>query len=104
MLIKKFVLSVMGIFVFVGTQNAFAVARTTTQSAIQQGTTVRTKIEAVGLYDQACYDAYFGCMDQFCIIDNANGGACGCSDDSIEYEQEFAANQEILDEATRFRT
>ena len=104
MLIKKFVLSVMGIFVFVGTQNAFAVARTTTQSAIQQGTTVRTKIEAVGLYDQACYDAYFGCMDQFCIIDNANGGACGCSDDSIEYEQEFAAIQEILDEATRLRT
>ena len=104
MLIKKFVLSVMGIFAFVGTQNAFAVARTTTQSAIQQGTTVRTKIEAVGLYDQACYDAYFGCMDQFCIIDNANGGACGCSDDSIEYEQEFAAIQEILDEATRLRT
>ena len=79
-------------------------SRTSRQSAIQQGTTVRTKVEAVGLYDQACYDAYFGCMDQFCITDNASGGACTCSDDITEYDQELTAIKEILDETNRLRT
>lgn len=74
------------------------------QSAIQQGTTVRTKVEATGLYDQACYDAYFGCMDQFCITDNASGGACNCSDNIAEYDKELAAIQDILSEANRLRT
>ena len=83
---------------------ALAVARSGTQSAIQQGTTVRTKIEATGLYDQACYDAYFGCMDQFCITDNASGGACNCSDDIVGYNDELAAIQDILDEANRLNT
>ena len=79
-------------------------SRTSRQSAIQQGTTVRTKVEATGLYDQACYDAYFGCMDQFCITDNASGGACTCSDDITEYDNELAEIQDILDEANRLRT
>ena len=83
---------------------ALAVARSGTQSAIQQGTTVRTKIEATGLYDQACYGAYFGCMDQFCITDNASGGACNCSDDIVGYNDELAAIQDILDEANRLNT
>ena len=79
-------------------------SKTSRQSAIQQGTTVRTKVEATGLYDQACYDAYFGCMDQFCITDNSNGGACNCSDNIIEYNKELSSIQEILDEANRLRT
>ena len=83
---------------------AFALTRSGTQSAIQMGTTVRTKIEATGLYDQACYDAYFGCMDQFCITDNASGGACNCSDDITGYNEELMAIQDILDEANRIRT
>ena len=78
--------------------------RTARQSAIQQGTTVRTKVEAKGLYDQACYDAYFGCMDQFCVTDNASGGACNCSDNIIEYNEELASIESILDEAERLNT
>lgn len=74
------------------------------QSAIKQGTTVRTKVEATGLYDQACYDAYFGCMDQFCITDNASGGACNCSDTVLEYNNQLTEIQGILDEANRLRT
>ena len=78
--------------------------RTARQSAIQQETTVRTKVEATGLYDQACYDAYFGCMDQFCVTDNASGGACNCSDNIIEYNEELASIESILDEANRLST
>ncbi|MBR5566995.1 MAG: hypothetical protein IKW09_02720 [Alphaproteobacteria bacterium] len=74
------------------------------QSAIQKGTTVRTKTAATGLYDQACYDAYYGCMDQFCISENESGGSCACSDSSIEYEKQFAEIQEILVEAERIST
>ena len=83
-----------------------AVKKTTTakQAAIQKGTSVRTRVEASGLYDQACYDAYYGCMDQFCIPDNANGGSCTCSDDSAAYEKEFAEIQKILEEAARIST
>ena len=86
--------------------NSYGVATSSgqRQSAIRQGTTVRTKIEATGLYDQACYDAYFGCMDQFCITDNASGGACNCSDSVFEYDSELAEIQEILNEANRLRT
>ena len=83
-----------------------AVKKTTTakQAAIQKGTSVRTRVDASGLYDQACYDAYYGCMDQFCIPDNANGGSCTCSDDSAAYEKEFAEIQKILEEAARIST
>ena len=78
--------------------------KTTKQSAIQKGTTVRTKTDASGLYDQACYDAYYGCMDQFCISDNESGGSCACSDLSVKYDKDFAEIQEILAEAERIAT
>ena len=83
--------------------DAYGVARSG-QSAIQKGTNVRAKVAATGLYDQACYDAYYGCMDQFCIPDNANGGSCACSDDSIALEKQFAEIQATLAEAERIRT
>ncbi|MBQ8367830.1 MAG: hypothetical protein IJX43_02115 [Alphaproteobacteria bacterium] len=81
-----------------------ATKKVSKQSAIQKGTTVRTKTAATGLYDQACYDAYYGCMDQFCISENESGGSCACSDSSIEYEKQFAEIQEILVEAERIST
>lgn len=74
------------------------------QSAIQRGTSVRTKTTVSGLYDQACYDAYYGCMDQFCISDNESGGSCACSNLSLEYEKQLKDIQKTLDEATRVST
>lgn len=81
-----------------------AVSKNSKQAAIQKGTTVRTRVEAKGIYNQECYDAYYGCMDQFCIPDNANGGSCTCSNDSIAYEKEFAEIQKIIEEANRIST
>lgn len=81
-----------------------ATKKVSKQSAIQKGTSVRTKTDASGLYDQACYDAYYGCMDQFCISDNESGGSCACSDLSVKYDKEFAEIQEILTEAERIAT
>ncbi len=87
-----------------GDVSAATAKKTTKQSAIQKGTTVRTKVAATGLYDQECYDAFYGCMDQFCITDNTNGGSCACSDKSLEYEKQFAKIQEKMAEAERVAT
>ena len=81
-----------------------ATKKASKQSAIQKGTSVRAKTEASGLYDQACYDAYYGCMDQFCISENESGGSCACSDLSVKYDKEFSEIQEILAEAERIAT
>ena len=74
------------------------------QSAIQNGTTIRARVEAKGVYNQECYDAYYGCMDQFCIAENENGGSCSCSDKNAEYENQLADIQKILTEANRIST
>ncbi len=90
--------------VFAG-QSAMAVTKKASkQSAIQSGTSVRTKLDALGLYDQACYDAYYGCMDQFCISENESGGSCACSDLSLKYDEQYAKIQETLAEAERIAT
>ena len=74
------------------------------QSAIQNGTTVRAKVNAKGLYSQECYDEYYGCMDQFCISDNVNGGSCMCSNDNEKYEKELSEIVNMLAEAERIST
>ena len=82
-----------------------APAKTTKkQAAIQSGTKVRAKVEVSGLYDQECYDAFYGCMDQFCISDNENGGSCTCSDLNAGYEKELLEIKDILDKAEHIRT
>ena len=101
-MISKSVFALLGVFVVVSSADAAVVARK--QSAIQNGTTVRARVNATGVYDQDCYDAYYGCMDQFCIMDNTNGGSCACSDSNEELEKQFAAIQDTLSEAEHIRT
>ena len=74
------------------------------QSAIQQGTKVRAKTDASGVYNQECYDAYYGCMDQFCILDNEDGGSCACSDKNAEFEARLEKITDTLTEAERLKT
>jgi len=81
-----------------------ATKSTDKQSAIQQGTKVRAKTNASGLYTQECYDAYYGCMDQFCILDNDDGGSCACSDKNEEYAKRLEKVKDTLMEANRLKT
>lgn len=74
------------------------------QSAIQQGTKVRAKTAAAGVYSDECYDAYYGCMDQFCILDNEDGGSCACSDKNAGYEARLEKIKDTLAEADRLQT
>lgn len=81
-----------------------AATKTKKQSALQAGTKVRTKVESKDIYDQECYEQYFGCMDQFCIADNENGGSCMCSDDAAKYDEQLEAIKKTLVEAERIST
>ncbi len=57
-----------------------AVARAgTTQKVINLGTKVQSATENT-VVSQECQDAYYGCMDAFCMLDNTSGGRCQCSD------------------------
>ena len=58
-------------------------ARAATKKALSMGTKVA---EAKGniAVDPDCQDAYYGCMDAFCMLDNAAGGRCQCSDKVTE--------------------
>ncbi len=83
---------------------AYSASSSKKQSAIQMGTNVRAKTAASGLYNQECYDAYYGCMDQFCIVDNESGGSCACSDKNAEYEKRLNKIKDTLSEADRIKT
>ena len=86
------------------------------QSVVQSGsTTVRNRVAATGLYDQACYDAYYGCMDQFCVDDSAvlnfagdsvvlDGGTCACSDDNQGFKDKITKLNERLAQANKLNT
>lgn len=99
---------VFGLFAaFVGATDSFAATKKSSskkQSAIQVGTKVRAKVEATGIYDEECYNKYFGCMDQFCIADNENGGTCMCSDDAAKYDEQLESIKKTLAEAERIGT
>ncbi len=100
---EKLIFSLMILTVFTASMsNAFAATtRDKGQSVIQSGTNVRERVTAQGLYDQTCYDAYYGCMDQFCILDNTNGGTCACSDQNADLEREYNLIKNTLNEADR---
>jgi len=74
------------------------------QAAIQFGTKVRGKTEAKGLYNQECYDKYYGCMDQFCIVDNEFGGSCNCSNDITKFQEALDDIKKMLADAERINT
>ena len=98
---KKLFISICCILMSIGGIYAATPKKT---SAINNGTTVRAKVTATGLYSQECYDAYYGCMDEFCVSDNANGGSCLCSDDNEKYEKELKEIDDILVKAEKLKT
>ena len=63
------------------------------QKVINMGTKVAVAT-ANTVVSQECQDAYFGCMDSFCMLENATGGRCKCSDKNAEYDKTLAAIME----------
>ena len=98
---KVFGLFIALLAVFIAVDDVVAAKR---QAAINLGTKVRGRTEATGVYNQECYDAYYGCMDQFCIVDNEMGGSCNCNDDIKKYESALNDIKNMLAEAERIST
>ncbi len=66
--------------------NVVAARAGTMQKAINTGTKVATATENTAV-PQECQDNFYGCMDAFCMLDNASGGRCQCSDKIAEYDK-----------------
>jgi len=67
--------------------------RAATQKALNMGTKVSTATANTVVSD-TCQNAFYGCMDTFCMLDNAAGGRCQCSDRVVELNA-------VLDEIIR---
>ena len=65
---------------------AFAATR---QSSVSAGTKIASATENT-VVPTECQDAFYGCMDAFCMLDNAAGGRCQCSDRITELDQALA--------------
>ena len=61
-------------------------AATKQQKALNPGTKVASATENTAIPSE-CQDAFYGCMDAFCMLDNASGGRCQCSDRITELDQ-----------------
>jgi len=58
----------------------------TKQKSVSAGTKVAAATENTAV-PKECQDAFYGCMDAFCMLDNAAGGRCQCSDRITELDQ-----------------
>ena len=65
-----------------------------TQSVVNSGTKVVSAAQNT-LVDEECQNKFNGCMDSFCMIDNANGGRCMCSDRNSELDSILAEIQKL---------
>ena len=70
------------------------------QKAVNMGTTVKSATENTNI-PQECQDAFYGCMDSFCMMDNTSGGRCRCDDRAEELD---AALDKLMEVDTLSKT
>ncbi len=74
-----------------------------TQKAIKVGTKVAVATENTAISTE-CQNAYYGCMDAFCMMDNASGGRCQCNDRITELDTVLAEIMKLEDEILRIES
>ncbi len=75
----------------------------TTQKVVGTGTTV-TGAAKNSVVDDACQQKYEGCMDAFCVMENANGGRCICSNQVKKYDTLLAEISELDQQSYKLAT
>ena len=60
-------------------------ARAAKQNVVNTGTKVAAAAQNT-VVDEECWNKFSGCMDSFCMMDNANGGRCLCSNKNSELD------------------
>ena len=68
------------------TSNPVAARAGATQKVVNMGTKVDSATENTTI-PKECQDAFFGCMDAFCMLDNVSGGRCQCNDRIVQLNQ-----------------
>lgn len=71
----------------------------TKQNVVQTGVGVSAATTNTTVNDE-CKTKYYGCMDSFCMLENDNGGRCGCSDKKADLDN-VLVEIEKLDAQTR---
>ncbi len=79
------------------------VSRAAKQSVISTGTKVTAAAQNT-VVDEKCWNGFMGCMDSFCMLDNANGGRCICSDKNAEYDAILAEIQSLDEQSYQMAT
>ena len=74
-----------------------------TQKVIGTGTKVVSATKNI-VVSEACQQKYDGCMDSFCMIDNANGGRCLCSDKNAELDSVLAEIEKLDQQSYQMAT
>lgn len=77
--------------------------RAAKQSVISTGTKVVTAAENTAV-DQVCWGKFSGCLDSFCMLDNASGGRCICSDKNAEYDAILEEIQKLDEQSYQLAT
>lgn len=85
------------------TQSTVKARAGTKQSVISSGTKVATAAQNT-VVDEECWNKFSGCMDSFCMLDNATGGRCICSDKNAEYDSILAEIQELDNQSYQMAT
>jgi len=75
----------------------------TTQKAINSGTKI-SGANANVIVNAECKEKYYGCMDSFCMLDNANGGRCLCSNRNAELDTVLAEIQKLDEQSYSMAT
>ena len=73
------------------------------QKVINTGTKVAAAAQNV-LVNEECRAKYNGCMDSFCMLDNANGGRCQCSDYNTKLTDILAQIEELDNKSYQMAT
>lgn len=81
-------------------KSVVAARSATTKKALSMGTKVATATENT-VVSEECQNAYYGCMDAFCMLDNAAGGRCQCSDRVVELNAVMDEIMKIDEQSSR---
>lgn len=82
---------------------AIGVRAAATKKAISMGTKVATATENT-VVSKDCQNAYYGCMDAFCMLDNASGGRCQCNDKITELDTILEQIMKLDEQSMRIAT
>ncbi|NMA32837.1 MAG: hypothetical protein GX944_02820 [Alphaproteobacteria bacterium] len=83
--------------------NVVAARSATKQNVVQSGVAIQAATTNTIVSDE-CKTKYYGCMDSFCMLDNASGGRCYCSDKNSEFDNILAQIKKLDDQSRDMAT